>query len=174
MPHVVISVLIIKSQLKLERSALDESANHSQVDDPDLAAKLNLLFETMHADGVKPDSNEKVVAALALIDKNARITSQYLGQIRAGKKTKINAHTLRALAKYFNVSASYLIEPGPNKDIEKQLSLMRLMRDEKVRSIAMRVSGLSDQSVTSVEALLEQLRALERLPPVESPPSERT
>ena len=29
--------------------------------DPDLAAKLNQLFATMHPDGKKPDSNEKVV-----------------------------------------------------------------------------------------------------------------
>ncbi len=151
---------------------MDGSANPGgEIEDPDLAAKLNKLFETMHADGAKPDSNEKVVAALAARNENVRITSQYLGQIRAGKKTKISAHTLRALAEYFNVSPSYLIEPGPNKDIEKQLSLMRLMRDEKVRSIATRVSGLSDQSVTSVEAMLEHLRSLERLPPVESPPS---
>lgn len=142
----------------------------SEIGDPDLAAKLNKLFDTMHADGKKPDSNEKVVEALS--KRGVRLTAQYLGQIRAGKKTNIDANTLRALAEYFGVTASYLIERGPNEHIEAQLSTLRLLRDEKVRAIATRVSGLSEKSLTSVQAILDQVRALEQLPPVKPPASE--
>jgi transcriptional regulator with XRE-family HTH domain len=150
---------------------MEGSSNRvSEIGDPDLAAKLNKLFDTMHADGKKPDSNEKVVESLS--KRGVRITPQYLGQIRAGKKTNIDANTLRALAEHFGVTASYLIERGPNENIEAQLSLLRLLRDKKVRAIATRVSGLSDQSLMSVEAILDQVRALEKLPPVDPSTSE--
>lgn len=144
---------------------MGEASNGGEVGDPDLAAKLNKLFETMHADGKKPDSNEKVVAALS--QRGVRITPQYLGQIRAGKKTNVDANTLRALAEYFGVTASYLIERGPQEDIEAQLNFLRLLRDEKVRAIATRASGLSEQSLASLTAIIDNVRELEKLPPAE-------
>jgi len=133
--------------------------------DPDLAAKLNQLFATMHPDGTKPDSNEKVVEALS--QRGIRITAQYLGQIRGGKKTNVDANTLRGLAEYFGVTASYLLEAGPNPHIEEQLHLLRLLRDEKISAIATRASGLSNQSLESVLAIIDRVRALEKLPPVD-------
>ncbi|CAN3132266.1 helix-turn-helix domain-containing protein [Mycobacterium sp. smrl_JER01] len=144
---------------------MGEAPNAGEVGDPDLAAKLNKLFATMHADGKKPDSNEKVVASLA--ERGVRITPQYLGQIRAGKKTNVDANTLRALAEHFGVTASYLIERGPQEDIEAQLSFLRLLRDEKIRAIATRASGLSEQSLTSLRAIIDNVRELEKLPPAE-------
>lgn len=143
----------------------DASSPLSGTGDPDLAAKLNQLFATMHPDGTKPDSNEKVVEALA--QRGIRITAQYLGQIRAGKKTNVDANTLRGLAEYFGVTASYLVERGPNKHIEDQLRLLRLLRDEKISAIATRASGLSNQSLESLLAIIDRVRSLEKLPPVE-------
>lgn len=146
---------------------MDVSANpSSEIDDPDLAAKLNTLFDTMHPDGQKPDSNEKVAAHLR--ERGVRITAQYLGQIRAGKKKNISADTLVALTSYFGLkSATYLVDSGPHPDIEKEFNALRLLRDKKVRAIAARLSGLSDQSFTNIEAILDQIREIQGLPPVE-------
>ncbi len=138
----------------------------SEAGDPDLAAKLNTLFDTMHPDGQKPDTNEKVVEAIS--KKGVRVSSAYLGQIRAGKKKNISADLLVALAEYFGLeSASYLLDRGPHPDVEAEFRYLRLLRDKKVRSIATRVSGLSDQSILSMEAILDQVRALQGLPPVD-------
>lgn len=145
---------------------MGEAANPgSEIGDPDLASKLNKLFDTMHPDGKKPDSNEKVVESLS--KRGVRITPQYLGQIRAGKKTNIDVNTLRALAEHFGVTASYLIERGPQEHIEEQLDFLRLLRDEKVRAIATRASGLSEQSLTSLKAIIDNVRQLEKLPPAD-------
>ncbi|SKH87523.1 hypothetical protein [Mycobacteroides abscessus] len=146
---------------------MDPSANPvSEAGDPDLAAKLNTLFDTMHPDGQKPDTNEKVVEALS--QKGVRISAAYLGQIRAGKKKNISSDILVALAEYFGLeSASYLVDRGPHPDIENEFSMLRLLRDKKIRSIATRVSGLSDQAVVSVETILDQIRELQGLPPVD-------
>ncbi|SHQ47161.1 hypothetical protein [Mycobacteroides abscessus] len=146
---------------------MDLSANPvSEGGDPDLAAKLNTLFDTMHPDGRKPDTNEKVVEGLA--QKGVRISAAYLGQIRAGKKKNISSEILVALAEYFGLrTPTYLVVRGPHPDLEAEFDYLRLLRDKKVRSIATRVSGLSDQSLMSVEAILDQVRGLEGLPPVD-------
>lgn len=143
----------------------EQSNTPNGTGDPDLAAKLNQLFATMHPDGKKPDSNEKVVEALA--QRGIRITAQYLGQIRAGKKTNVDANTLRALAEYFGVTASYLLERGPNPEMEEQLQLLRLLREKGIKSVAARASGLSRESLQSVLTIIDQVRALEKLPPVD-------
>lgn len=150
---------------------MEPSANPGiEAGDPDLAAKINTLFDTMHPDGQKPDTNEKVVEALS--QKGVRISAAYLGQIRAGKKKNVSSDILVALAEYFNLeSASYLVDRGPHPGVEKEFSMLRLLRDKKIRSVATRVSGLSDQSVASVEAILDQIRGLEGLPPVDPSPS---
>ncbi|GLE59022.1 hypothetical protein NJBCHELONAE_43330 [Mycobacteroides chelonae] len=146
---------------------MEPSANPvSEAGDPDLAAKLNTLFDTMHPDGQKPDTNEKVVEALA--QKGVRVSAAYLGQIRAGKKKNISADLLVALAEYFGLkSASYLVDRGPHPDIEKEFDALRLFRDKKIRAIATRVSGLSDQSLGNVEAILDQIREIQGLPPID-------
>jgi hypothetical protein len=145
---------------------MDPSANPvSEGGDPDLAAKLNTLFDTMHLDGEKPDTNEKVAEALS--QQGVRISAAYLGQIRAGKKKNISSDILVALGKYFGLeSPSYLVDRGPHPHIEKEFDMLRLLRDNRIRSIATRVSGLSDQAVVNVETILDQIRELHGLPPV--------
>ncbi|RIT36767.1 XRE family transcriptional regulator [Mycobacteroides abscessus] len=146
---------------------MDASTNPGgEAGGPDLAAKLNNLFDTMHPDGQKPDSNEKVAEKLR--EKGVRITSQYLSQLRSGKKKNPSVDTLVALAEYFGLrTPTYLVDRGPHPDLEAEFDYLRLLRDKKVRSIATRVSGLSDQSLMSVEAILDQVRGLEGLPPVD-------
>lgn len=146
---------------------MEPSANPvSEAGDPDLAAKLNNLFDSMHPDGQKPDTNEKVVEALA--QQGVRVSAAYLGQIRAGKKKNVSADLLVALADYFGLqSASYLVDRGPHPDIEKEFHTLRLLRDKKIRAIATRVSGLSDQSLGNIEVILDQIRELQGLPPVD-------
>ncbi|MUM15513.1 helix-turn-helix transcriptional regulator [Mycobacterium sp. CBMA271] len=140
----------------------------SEIDGSDLAAKLNELFETMHAAGTPQLSN---YAAAKGIEEKTRVSlsPQYLSQIRSGKKTNISVVNLRAIAEYFGVPAGYLIESGTDERIKSQLGMLRVLRDAGVRDIATRAAGLSPQALVNVAALIDRARALEQLPPVEPP-----
>lgn len=152
---------------------MPESADPSKdIDCSDLPTKLNLLFETFHPKGQPPPTNKAVAAGIEQKYKNVTITGQYLGQIRAGAKTNVKLATLRAIAGYFRVKESYLIEPGRDEDVESQLELLRLARDEELVGILTRASGLSPRSRKALAGLVEQLRAIEQLPPIDSPTPE--
>lgn len=143
-----------------------------EIDGSDLAAKINKLFDTMRAAGAPQLSN--YAAAKGIEEKTGvSITPQYLSQIRSGKKTNISVVTLRAIADYFGIQASYLIESGTDERIESQLEMLRVMRDAGVRDIATRAAGLSPQALVNVAALIDRARALEQLPPVEPPSTSR-
>lgn len=140
----------------------------SEVDGSDLAAKLNTLFDTMHPRGAAPLSN--YAAARGIKQKTGiNITPQYLGQLRTGKKSNPTMKNLKAIAEYFGVSARYLLEPGPNAEIESQLEMLRAMREAGVSGIAARAAGLSPEARRDIAAILDRARALERLPPVDIP-----
>ncbi|MGJ6127089.1 helix-turn-helix transcriptional regulator [Mycolicibacterium sp. Y3] len=144
----------------------DRPETIGELDGSDLAAKLNQLFDTMHPRGVPPVTN--YAAAKGIEEKTGvSITPQYLGQLRAGKKRNPGIQHLRAIAAYFGVSARYLLEPGPSPDIESQLEVLRILRDAGVRNVAARASGLSPGALANVANIIDQLRSIEQLPPVD-------
>jgi len=148
---------------------INGSANPGgEIDGSDLAAKIDELFATKHKKGKAQLSN--YAAAKGIEEKTGvSITPQYLSQIRAGEKTNISVVKLRAIADYFGVPASYLIESGTDERIKSQLGMLRLFRDTGVVDIATRVAGLSPQALVNMAAIADGLRALEELPPVEPP-----
>jgi len=97
------------------------------------------------------------------------ISPAYLWQLRTGMKTNPTVQHLRAIAKYFGVAPSYLLDPGTDNSIDAQLSLLQALRDAGVRDLAMRASGLTPQAIESLRAMIDHARRLEQLPPVESP-----
>lgn len=143
------------------RSTPAEDSGYSS----DLPAKLNKLFDIMHKPNERPLSNE--VAAERITEKTGvSISGQYLWQLRKGVKTNPTVTHLRAIADFFGVKASYLIDPGIDPDIEKQLDMLALLRDAKVRDLAMRASGLTSHAIDSLRAMVDHARNLEHLPPV--------
>lgn len=139
-----------------------------EIDGSDLAAKVNELFDTMHKKNRAQLSNYAAAKGIEELTK-VSITPQYLSQIRAGEKTNISVVKLRAIAEYFGIPASYLIESGTDERIKSQLEMLRIFRDAGVVDIATRVAGLSPQALVNVAAIADGLRALEELPPVEPP-----
>ncbi|MDM2164751.1 XRE family transcriptional regulator [Mycobacteroides abscessus] len=138
------------------------------VDGSDLAAKLNYLFDLKRKKGMAQLSNYTVADGIEELT-GVSITAQYLSQIRGGKKTNISVVQLRAIASYFGVPASYLIETGDDERIRAQLESLRGLREAGVRDILTRVAGLSPQALVNMAAVADGLRALEQLPPVDPP-----
>ncbi|OBB88208.1 XRE family transcriptional regulator [Mycobacterium colombiense] len=136
-------------------------------DDSGLAARLNKLFELMRKAGAPPLSN--AAAAAAITDKTGvPISPAYLWQLRSGLKTNPTVAHLRAIADFFGVPPSYLIDRGTDPAIEAQLNLLQALRDNGVRDLAARASGLTAQALNSLAAIVDHLRELERLPPISS------
>lgn len=131
----------------------------------ELAAKLNRLFEVMAKPSAQPLSNATAAAAISK-QTGVSISPTYLWQLRAGQKTNPTVQHLRAIAAYFGVPASYLIDPDTDSKIEKQLELLQALRDRGVRDLAMRASGLTPETISSLAAMIDQARKLEQLPPM--------
>lgn len=137
-----------------------------QAEDSELAAKINRLFEIMRKPTESPLSN--AAAAEAITAKTGvSISSAYLWQLRSGMKTNPTIAHLRAIATYFGVPASYLIDTGTDPNIDAQLSLLQTLRDAGVRDLAARASGLTPQSLESIRIMVDQARRVEQLPPVD-------
>jgi len=140
-------------------------------DRPELAVKLEKLFETMRRPGDPPLSN--AAAAEAITQKTGvSISAAYLWQLRAGIKNNPTVTHLRAIAEFFGVAPSYLIDPGVDPDIDSQLDLLQALRDSRVRDMAMRASGLTPDALNSITAMINHARELEKLPPVTPAPPE--
>lgn len=136
-------------------------------DDSGLATRLNKLFELMRKAGTPPLSN--AAAAAAITDKTGiPISPAYLWQLRSGLKTNPTVAHLRAIADYFGVPPSYLVDRGTDPAIDAQLNLLQALRDNGVRDLAARASGLTPQALDSLAAIVDHLRELERLPPISS------
>jgi len=132
----------------------------------ELGAKIDRLFEVMRKPNQPPLSN--AAAAEAITAKTGvSISAAYLWQLRTGMKTNPTITHLRAIAEFFGVPASYLIDEGEDPRIEAQLQALRTFRDAGVRDLAARASGLTPSSLESIRRMVDQARLFERLPPID-------
>lgn len=146
----------------------ETASEHAAAEPSELSIKLNKLFDIMHKASQPPLSN--AAAAEAITNKTGvSISAAYLWQLRNGMKTNPTVTHLRAIAQFFGVAPSYLVDPGIDPDIDAQLNLLEAMRDAGVRDLAMRASGLTPQALNSLAAMVDHARQLEQLPPVQTP-----
>lgn len=132
----------------------------------ELGAKIDRLFEVMRKPNQPPLSNAAAVEAITA-KTGVSISAAYLWQLRTGMKTNPTITHLRAIAEFFGVPASYLIDEGEDPRIEAQLQALRTFRDAGVRDLAARASGLTPSSLESIRRMVDQARLFERLPPID-------
>lgn len=116
----------------------------------------------------RPLSNEAAAEEITR-QTGVSISAAYIWQLRTGMKNNPTVQHLRAIAEFFGVSPSYLIDPGIDPKIDAQLNLLQALRDSGVRDLAMRASGLTPQSLQSLAAMVDHVRQLEQLPPIARP-----
>jgi transcriptional regulator with XRE-family HTH domain len=134
-------------------------------DNGELAARLNKLFEIMRKPNTPPLSNAAAAAAITQ-QTGVSISPAYLWQLRNGVKDNPTVAHLRAIADFFGVPPSYLIDRDTDRKIDAQLNLLQALRDSDVRDLAMRAHGLTPQALNSLAAMVDHARQLEQLPPV--------
>lgn len=127
-----------------------------------LAEKLEHLFRTVRPAGRGEYSFEEVSSSIR--DKGGpTISASYIWQLRKGLRDNPTKKHLEALADFFGVPPAYFFDDNAAAKVEAQLDLLAAMRDASVRQMALRASGLSEESIGAVAETIERLRHLEGL-----------
>ena len=123
-----------------------------------LARKLNLLLETVVAEGGKPYSYTEISEEM----KNAgtplsRARWQYMKSGNGPDPS--DADLLTNLAKFFKVDPEYLLTENAElpERIDAQLELLRTMRVQRVRSFAARqLQDLSPETLREIRDMIDE------------------
>lgn len=127
-----------------------------------LAKRLNYLFEQIHPPS-GPYTNAHVAREISTNPQygGVNLTDAYLSMLRNGRRTNPHPDLLRALAKFFGVGVGYLLGDMPEQEvnrIQEEVHLLAAMRDERVRSIALRAVGLPPDVQDSIADIITQFR----------------
>lgn len=132
-----------------------------------LAERLEYLFRTIRESGSREYSNEDVAEAITR-DQGVTISASYLWYLRTGQRDNPTFKHLNALATFFGVPPAYFFDDAVRDQVEGEVALVTALKNNGVREIAMRASGLSDKSLDSINEIITRVRELEGLPGEES------
>jgi transcriptional regulator with XRE-family HTH domain len=138
-----------------------------------IARRLEHLFATVHPPGRGPYSLREVADAINEAAGTRLISVAYLSQLRSGQRTEPSHSRLAAIARFFGVDVRYFSDDETAQDTDEQLEFLAAMRDSGVRAVAIRAAGLSETALEAVQALIENVRRLERLEDVGEPGAPR-
>lgn len=125
------------------------------------AARLNRLFDTVYPPGRGPHTSAEVIAALK--SEGVTMSAPYLSQLRSGNRTNPSTATMAALANFFRIKSAYFTDDEYYEKLDSELAWLATMRDEGVRRIAVRASGLSTKAQADLVERVDELRRLEHL-----------
>ena len=129
-----------------------------------LAERLDLLIATVHPAGRGPYTLREIASAINAGAGTSLISAAYISQLRTGQRTEPSHSRLVALARFFGVDTGYFSAEVTAEEATRQLEVLAALRDDAVRSVALRAAGLSESSLAAVRAVIEQVRRLEGLP----------
>jgi transcriptional regulator with XRE-family HTH domain len=125
------------------------------------SARLNRLFDTVYPPGRGPHTSAEVIAALKA--EGITMSAPYLSQLRSGNRTNPSSATMAALANFFRIRPAYFTDDDYYEKLDRELSWLLVIRDEGVRRIAVRVSGLSHEAQEDIVHRADELRLKEQL-----------
>jgi transcriptional regulator with XRE-family HTH domain len=129
-----------------------------------LAERLDGLILTVHPTGRGPYSLREIAEAINTEAGTSLISAAYISQLRTGQRTVPSHSRLAALARFFGVGIDYFSDETTAEETNRQLEVLAALRDDGVRSVALRAAGLSESSLAAVRAVIENARHLEGLP----------
>jgi transcriptional regulator with XRE-family HTH domain len=133
-----------------------------------LAQRLDHLFQTVHPRGRGPYTLREAAAAINEDTGSQVMSAAYLAQLRNGQRTEPSHSRLTAIARFFGVDVRYFTDDQTAQRTDEQIALLADLADSDVRAIAVRTVGLSQASLETIRAVVENARRLEGLP--EDPP----
>ena len=129
-----------------------------------LAERLDGLIATVHPAGRGPYTLREIADAINAEAGASLISAAYISQLRTGQRTVPSHSRLAALARFFGVGIDYFSDEATVEETNRQLEVLVALRDDGVRSVALRAAGLSESSLAAVRAVIENARRLEGLP----------
>lgn len=127
-----------------------------------LADRLDYLFKTVRPTGRGEYTSEEVATELAKRG-GPTISGTYVWQLRKGIRDNPTKKHIEALSDFFGVPPAYFFDDESTGRIDAELELLAAMRDNGVRDVALRSSGLSAESLAAITAIVEQARRFEGL-----------
>ncbi|QUQ66638.1 helix-turn-helix domain-containing protein [Kutzneria sp. CA-103260] len=131
-----------------------------------LAERLDGLFRSSRPRG-RTWTNDEVATELKAVNPGLRVSGAYLSALRTGKRERPSRELLDALAAFFGVAPAYFYDRDHADQTSRQLAMLDELHQAGVRSIALRAVGLPPESLDAVTAVLDQIRKLQGLPPVD-------
>lgn len=126
---------------------------------PMLAANLKWLFENVRRPNGKKHTPQEV-ADHVVQRFGGRCTREYITYLRSGATDNPTKRVIDGIADFFDISPAYFVDEERAREIQDQLNMAVMLRDDGVRAVALRAvtSALADGTRTgalSVEALNE-------------------
>jgi transcriptional regulator with XRE-family HTH domain len=131
-----------------------------------LADRLNQLFSGSRPGG-RSWTNDEVATQIKNANPAVKVSGAYLSALRVGKRRQPSHELLVELARFFGVSPGYFFDSGHADRVTQQLAALDELRQAGVRGVALRAAGLPPDSLAVVTAVLDQMRKLQGLPPVD-------
>jgi transcriptional regulator with XRE-family HTH domain len=134
-----------------------------------IARRLQYLFDNKRKPDGKRYSYREVLAAIEA-QGGPSMSIGYLSQLVTGARTNPMMDAVQALAKFFGVPLSYFDAHEDTAETNAQLKLVAALRHAGVQDVALRTVGLPPESIDLVLSMIDRVRQVEGLPPVDSPP----
>ncbi|MDX3586652.1 Secondary metabolite protein [Streptomyces europaeiscabiei] len=126
------------------------------------AELLDYLFREVHPKGRGSYTYAEVSQGIRDTS-GVAVSASAIQQLRTGTNTNPKMQTIRALAGFFGVPPGYFFDEEVAERITAELSLLASMRDNHVRDVALRASGLSTETLETIKGFIERARTLEGL-----------
>lgn len=128
-----------------------------------IAERLDRLFASVQPLG-RPFTLREVVDGINEQAGKSLLSVQYLSQLRNGDRAKPSYDLLTAICRWFGVPVTYFSDDKVFERTEEELRVLALMKDMGVRNLAFRASGISEQSLALLSAMVDKMRQAEGLP----------
>ncbi|MBA9002832.1 helix-turn-helix transcriptional regulator [Thermomonospora cellulosilytica] len=103
----------------------------------DLAAKIDLLFKTVHPADRGPYSLQEVAEGIERIT-GEKVSHNTLWKLRTGKSDNPTKRVLEGLAAFFGVNPGYFFHENVGEEVRSQIELLAMLRDTGVRGAQLR------------------------------------
>lgn len=128
------------------------------------ARRLEHLFATIHPADRGQYTNREVAEEINQAAGRQVLSHTYLWQLRNGKRDKPSHDRVVAIAEFFGVSPAYFSDDDVAASTDAQLKDIAILRDRGVRGLALRAQGLSEKTIASFIAMMDNAREIEGLP----------
>lgn len=134
-----------------------------------IAQRLEHLFAHVHPPGRGPYTHKEAADAINALAGRRVLSSAYLWQLRTGKRSDPTHSRLSAIARFFGVLPQYFYDAEEARRADEQLELLSLLRDERIRHLALSARDLPSDQFKIVARILAWARRDAGLPPLPAP-----